>query len=69
MQRRKLRKRKTGERERIGIAFLYSTGLWTMKELGETFGVSTGRVSQIVNDTYGEMDEIVRVVQGLDKLN
>ena len=41
-------------KDRIAILTLYDGGGWTMKELGLMFAVSQPRISQIVNDTYGE---------------
>ena len=34
---------------------LYKSGEWTMKELSEQFDVSIPRISQIVNNYYGEL--------------
>ena len=55
---RSIRRRKTDSRDRLSIAWLYSTGMWKQYELAELFGVSTGRISQIINDTYGEMESV-----------
>ena len=50
----KCRTRKTTARDRGSIMLLYSTGWWSMRDLGALFNITSGRVSQIVNDTYGE---------------
>lgn len=50
----KCRTRKTSARDRASISLLYATGWWTMRDLAERFGITSGRVSQIVNDTYNE---------------
>ncbi len=57
---RKLRVRKLTIDDRLAICELYNLGTFTMEKLGEMFGVSQPRVSQIVRDTYGEMMQIVR---------
>lgn len=55
---RKLRHRKLSEKDRIAIAELYGLGIHTMNEIAEMFNVSQPRISQIVNDSYGEMKQI-----------
>ena len=55
---KKLRTRKTDAKRRLTIAWLYSTGIWTQQELADLFGISKGRVNQIINDTYGEMESV-----------
>lgn len=57
---RKLRVRKLTIDDRLAICELYNLGTFTMEKLGEMFGVSQPRVSQIVRDTYGEMMQIVQ---------
>ncbi len=57
---RKLRERKLSLDDRIAICELYNLGTFTMEKIGEMFGVSQPRVSQIVRDTYGEMMQIRR---------
>lgn len=52
---RKSRVRKLTMKQRNLIYDLYKSGEWTMKELSEQFKVSIPRVSQIVNNYYGEM--------------
>lgn len=55
---RKLRHRKLSEKDRIAITELYGLGIHTMTEIAEMFNVSQPRISQIVNDSYGEMKQI-----------
>ena len=57
---RKLRVRKLSIDDRIAICELYNLGTFTMEKIGEMFGVSQPRVSQIVRDTYGEMMQIAQ---------
>lgn len=52
---RKNRVRKLTLKQRTLICNLYESGDWTMKELSEQFKVSIPRVSQIVNNYYGEL--------------
>jgi DNA-binding MarR family transcriptional regulator len=52
---RKSRVRKLTLKQRNLICELYKSGDWTMKELSEQFDVSIPRVSQIVNNYYGEL--------------
>jgi hypothetical protein len=33
---------------------MYESGVWKQAELAELFNCSPGRVSQLVNDVYGE---------------
>lgn len=42
-------------KQRTLICELYETGDWTMRELSEQFSVSIPRISQIVNNYYGEI--------------
>lgn len=53
-----IRTRKTSARDRASIILLYSTGHWTMRDLADLFNITSGRVSQIVNDTYSEVGRI-----------
>ncbi len=52
---RKSRVRKLTLKQRNLICELYKSGDWTMKELSKQFDVSIPRVSQIVNNYYGEL--------------
>lgn len=51
---RKNRTRKLTFEQRILIRKLYRTTEITMVDLGLQFGISQPRVSQIINDVYGE---------------
>lgn len=46
----KRRTRRLTMQDRFGISILYHSGFFTQSRLGELFGVSTPRISQIVND-------------------
>ena len=52
---RKSRVRKLTLKQRNLICELFKSGEWTMKELSEQFDVSITRISQIVNNYYGEL--------------
>ena len=54
----KCRTRKTDAKRRASIVLLYSTGWWTMRGLADLFNISSGRVSQIVNDNYNEAGRV-----------
>lgn len=54
------RKRKLSLSDRKMIITLYQTKEYTMKKLGEKFGVSASRVSQLVNDNYDELSAIFK---------
>ena len=54
MPERRLRTKVLDPKDRRAIIDLYRSGDWTMKSLAERFGVSQPRISQIVNNTYGE---------------
>ncbi len=58
MQKVYRRKRKLSLSDRKMIITLYQTKEYTMKKLGEKFGVSTSRISQLVNDYYDEYSSI-----------
>ncbi len=51
---RKNRTRKLTVKQRLELIRLYRTGDITMVKLGLKYGISQPRVSQIVNDVYGE---------------
>jgi DNA-binding MarR family transcriptional regulator len=51
---RKNRTRKLTVEQRILIRKLYRETEITMVDLGSRFGISQPRVSQIINDVYGE---------------
>lgn len=51
---RKNRTRKLTVEQRIEIRRLYSLDCFTMVKLADMFDISQPRVSQIVNDVYGE---------------
>ena len=55
---RQIRHRKTGRRERTAIIRLYENGKgeWTMADLGQLFGITRGRVSQIITNYYEERE-------------
>lgn len=55
---RKIRNRKLTVQDRIAICNLYESRTHTMEQIGEIFGVTQPRISQIVNDVYGEMSQI-----------
>lgn len=55
---RKNRTRKMNIEQRLELIRLYQTGNFTMVELGLKYGISQPRVSQIVNDVYGEFGVI-----------
>lgn len=48
------RTRKTTSRQRRAVCLLYATDEWTMNDIGILFGITQGRVSQIVTNYYGE---------------
>jgi len=56
MEERKTRTRKLTMEDRESIVQLYKTGM-TGKRISEIFSVSPARISQIVNNYYGEMSE------------
>ncbi len=43
-----------GDKKKRALLQMYETGVWTQAELAELFNCSPGRVSQLVNDVYGE---------------
>jgi len=45
---------KLQEKDKKTIVEMYKTDRYTMAELGKMFGISRGRVSQLVNDNYSE---------------
>ena len=55
---RKNRTRKLTVEQRIEIITLYKLGNITMCELGILYAVSQPRISQIVNDVYGEFEVV-----------
>ena len=50
----KRRNRILSLKDRRAIIQLYERGGWTMQQLADLFSVSQPRISQLVNDTYGE---------------
>tara|TARA_R110001592_G_scaffold143089_1_gene365677 strand:- start:1957 stop:2130 length:174 start_codon:yes stop_codon:yes gene_type:complete len=56
MEERKTRTRKLTMQDRESIVALHQTGM-TGKRLSEIFSVSPARISQIVNNYYGEMSD------------
>lgn len=38
------------------MVLYYKTGDWSQSDLGRLFGITRGRVSQIVNNYYNEFD-------------
>ena len=58
---RRMRKRLTDEHKRA-IWILVHTSSLKKTEIADLFGISRSRVSQIVNDTYGEHEALGLVV-------
>ena len=50
---------KTTKDERRSIIELYETKRFTMNRIAKMFGISKGRVSQLVNDNYAEQFKLV----------
>ena len=58
MQNRRLRKRKLTPKQRMDIIELYDSRLLTMLEISKIYEVSQPRISQIINNNYGERDAL-----------
>ena len=50
------RKRLERRIKRAILVLYYKTGDWSQSDLGRLFGITRGRVSQIVNNYYNEFD-------------
>lgn len=53
------------QKKKRTIIELHRSGEWTGAELSRLFGITAGRVSQLVRDTYGEHEALgVEVERG-----
>ncbi len=48
------RYKRLSKKQKRAILEMYESGVWKQAELAELFNCSPGRVSQLVNDVYGE---------------
>jgi len=49
-------------KEKRAVVLLHGTGEWNGREIADLFGITPGRVSQLIRDTYGEQEAL-----GIDK--
>jgi len=58
VQHRPPKYRRLKAKQKRAIITLHKTGEWNGRELANLFGITAGRVSQLVRDTYNEREAL-----------